>query len=324
MPASTEPQSFLHPSHQEQFHQRWNHLTDRHVRTLAWLLDAPDLLDATAPEWSGRVASLGPVDQRTAEWLAQLDSSPQALHAYLGVQAFTRLGRYAEKLMAYFLESRNDLVAHGVQVRMGKNATIGEFDFLLRQGEDLVHWEFATKLYLLESSGRGHRADYFVGPNLADTLGAKVRKIMDQQLTLSQHPAAQAHLPEPIARAQALVKGWLFYHGQTPLAALPEGISLAHCRGFWCPLEETAGLKSERYVVLPRLDWLAPAKTRHEDAVDYAELRLMLETHFAGNTSPVLVALLQPCGDVLLEIDRGFIVPDDWQRRAAIRIAKVS
>ncbi|HEX7634981.1 MAG TPA: DUF1853 domain-containing protein, partial [Noviherbaspirillum sp.] len=54
MRAPTDPL----PSHQAQFHRRWNHLNDPHVRTLAWLLDAPDLLDPQAPQWQGRIASI--------------------------------------------------------------------------------------------------------------------------------------------------------------------------------------------------------------------------------------------------------------------------
>lgn len=305
---------------QAQFHQRWNRLNDPHVRTLAWLLDAPDLLDPQAEEWRGRIATLGPVAPDTYEWLAALDRTPQQLHAYLGLHPFTRLGRYAEKLLAYYLEHQKLLFAHGVQVRAGKNETIGEFDFLLHHGDALVHWEFATKLYLLESSGHGRQADYFVGPNLADTLGAKVRKIMDRQLTLSQHPAAQVHLPQPIAAAQALVKGWLFYHGRTPLPEHPQGISQAHCRGFWCSLGEVEQLTAAHYAVLPRLSWLAPAKTAAGNVMDKASLQQTLSSCFADNAAPVLVALLEPHGEHLLETDRGFIVPDDWRSRAEMRI----
>jgi uncharacterized protein len=316
MPTPTEQPA---ATFQQQFHQRWNFLNDPHVRTLAWLLDAPDLLDPNAPEWHGKIASIEPVDETTCGWLAALDRAPEQLHAYLGIQPFTRLGRYSEKLMAFYLEYRQLLFAHGVQVTAG-NATIGEFDFLLRQGDALVHWEFATKLYLLESSGHGHQADYFVGPNLADTLGAKVRKIMDRQLTLSQHPAAQPHLPQPVMAAQALVKGWLFYHGQTPAPVQPRGISHAHCRGFWCPLEEVERLPAQHFVVLPRLSWLAPAKIAHQEGIGKAELKTRLTAHFKSNSTPALIAVLEPVGDCLLEIDRGFIVPDDWRHRAELRI----
>jgi uncharacterized protein len=316
MPATTDP------SFQAQFHQRWEHLSDPHVRTLAWLLDAPDLLDPHAAAWHGRVATLDPVDDNTVDWLSSLDHAPQHLHAYLGLQPFTRLGRYAEKLMAFYLEHQGVLHAHGVQVRAGKNDTIGEFDFLLRRGDALVHWEFATKLYLLESSGHGHQADYFVGPNLADTLGAKIRKIMEQQLSLSQHPAAQFHLPQPIVAAQALVKGWLFYQGQTPLPVRPQGISQAHCKGFWCALAETDMLVGDRYMVLPRLEWLAPAKATLAQTLDASALREVLYAHFSESVTPILVAVLEAKGNYLLERDRGFIVPDDWRSRAGARVER--
>nr|WP_308622168.1 DUF1853 family protein [Massilia sp. Se16.2.3] len=38
------------------------------------------------------------------------------------------------------------------------------------------HIEFATKFYLLQGEA-GDRFDALVGPNLADSLGAKMRKI---------------------------------------------------------------------------------------------------------------------------------------------------
>lgn len=317
MPTPTE-----HPAerYQAQFHRRWNHLADPHVRTLAWLLDAPDLLDAQAPQWQGRIASFAPVDEATDEWLAELDRTPQALHAWLDLQPLTRLGRYAEKLVAFYLQHRGLLFAHGVQVRADKNETIGEFDFLLRRGDALVHWEFATKLYLLESSGHGSHADYFVGPNLADTLGTKVRKIMERQLSLAQHPAARLQVPLPIVAAQALVKGWLFYQGSTPPSCHPDGISRAHCKGFWCALKDLEMLEAEAFAVLPRLSWLAPAKLAPEQVLDKATLADMLSRHFAADGSPVLVALLQACGEQMLEVDRAFIVPDDWRDRAEVRV----
>lgn len=308
-------------TYQSYFHRRWDRLDDPHVRTLAWLLDAPGLLDPDAAQWEGRIATLGPADKNTEDWLAAVDRAPEALHTYLDVQPFTRLGRYSEKLMAFYLERQSLLVAHGVQVRDEGHETIGEFDFLLRQGRALVHWEFATKLYLLESSGHGRHADYFVGPNLADTLGAKIRKIMDRQLFLSQHPAARQYLPQPIASAQALVKGWLFYHRKTPLPELPQGIAHAHCRGFWCALREMDCIDAQHFLVLPRLNWLAPAKVAGQQALDRDALKVALAAHFSRVRGPALVAVLAPHGNHMLEVDRGFIVPDDWRGRAGARVA---
>ena len=223
------------PGCQRQFHQRWSWLNDPHVRTLAWLLDAPDMLDASAPMWQGRIAGLGPDAALEArDWLAALERDPATLHARLAVHRYTRLGRYAEQLLSFYFTHLGILEGQGIQVRRGSQ-TIGEFDFLLRQQNGLVHRELATKVYLLRSSGEGvRRADYFVGPNLADTLGAKMSKIIERQLSLSSHPSAASALPGPVVEAGALVKGWLFYpEGEEVTGAALPGLSPAHCRGSW-------------------------------------------------------------------------------------------
>lgn len=321
MPAPQPLTEGLPTTCQQRFHLRWGHLRDPHVRALAWLLDSPDLLDPAAPQWSGQVASLMvPLPPATVAWLAALDDAPQALHDYLAIQPFTRLGRYAERLMAFYFTAQGILRAHGVQVRSAANETIGEFDFLLQQGAELLHWEFAIKLYLLEPTGAGQAADYFVGPNLADTLGNKMHKIFSRQLMLSQHPAAQSSLPQPVARAQALLKGWLFYHRHADEAFAAPGIAAGHCRGFWCELAEVGALDVQRALILPRLSWLAPARVAPQETLDRDALRDALAEHFAHDSMPLLVALLQDDGDAAIEIARGFIVPDDWRARAEHRM----
>jgi len=309
------------PAFQSRFRQQWAHLDDPDVRALAWLLDSPEMLDPQAFQWQGKIATLPSGAARAAcPWLEGLDRNPASLHDYLAVRPFTRLGRYAEKLLAFYFERQGILAASGVQVRSEKNETVGEFDFLLHGAEGLVHWEFATKLYLLESSGAGHEADYFVGPNLADTLGLKMRKILERQLSLSSHPSALPHLPAPVVSAQALVKGWLFYHDADMAAGIPSGVNPGHCRGFWCALEEFEKLEAERFVILPRLRWLAPVKARMEETLDGAALHDALSAQFARDSMPVLVALVDSDGAVAHEFDRGFIVPDDWRNRAGDRV----
>ncbi len=318
MPAapSTDPDA----SFQAQFHSRWNHLNDRHVRALAWLLYAPDLLDRQAPQWHGKIARLPPTSDDGA-WLAALDRAPQALHAYLEMQPLMRLGRYAEKLMAFYFRHRGILVAHSLQVQDDNSTTIGEFDFLLRDGRDLVHWEFATKFYLLETGEAAHGPGYFMGPSLADMLSAKMRKVLERQLALGQRPAAQRYLPQRLAAAQALIKGWLFYPAGARQPQASSGLSAAHCRGFWCVLEELDRQPGEHYALLPRLGWLAPAKIDGPECIGRAALQDRLAVYFRQHRAPALVALLAWHGTVALEVRRGFVVPDDWQRRARERIA---
>lgn len=318
------------PDFQAEFERRRGHLNDPHVRDLAWLLDSPDLLDAGAPQWRGKIASLfdhqGPDIDR---WLIELDRAPEELHSLIQSHAFARLGRYSELLMAFFFRHKEILHAHGLQVRAGKNDTIGEFDFLLWRSTGLnspvlLHWEFATKFYLLETSGSGCGVDVLVGPNLADTLGAKMRKILDRQLSLSNHPAAEILLPQPIAAAQALVKGWLFYPRNEHAAdadaaadATNDSVAAAHCRGYWCALAEAGDLPGDCYRILPRLSWLAPARAPLNECIDKTGLLEALHAHFASDTLPVMVATMARRGDFAVETARGFIVPNDWRRRAS-------
>jgi len=297
-------------SYQALFENRWPHLTNPHVRALAWLLDAPDLLDPHSPHWEGRIASLGPVSPATANWLAALEQDPAPLLAALGSKHYSRLGLYAEKLMAFYFKEHGQLHAHGLQVRADRTDTIGEFDFLLNEGDHLVHLEFATKFYLLDANSTADDFNGLIGPNLADSLGAKMRKIFDKQLSLAGHPAAQALLPLPVARAQALVKGWLFYpNGVTPM----QGITQQHCHGFWMTQAQAQDLPDQQYAIMPRLHWLAPLKTR--DSIDKPQLLAALQDAAA----PVMVAALQEKGEWLVEERRGFVVPDDWRAQAAQR-----
>ncbi|AVR96345.1 DUF1853 family protein [Pseudoduganella armeniaca] len=326
MPAGADATDFT--SCQARFARRWGHLTRPHVRALAWLLDSPDLLDPAASEWQGRVAASGPPDAATVAWLARLEADPAPLDAALGARHYSRLGLYAEKLMAFYFAQRGDLVAHGLQVRAANNGTVGEFDFLLDTGAGLRHIEFATKFYLLDSVDAGGDFDQLVGPNLADSLGRKLRKIFGQQLELARHPAAQALLPQPVVAAQALVKGWLFYpEGAAP--PLP-GIGPAHCRARWHTLAGFAAVPEERHIVMPRLQWLAPLMVLARPAQDgtlpptppalpRAQLLAVLEQKFALDRSPVMVAAVREEGDWLVEETRAFVVPDDWPQRAAER-----
>lgn len=314
-------------SFQARFERRWAHLTRPHVRALAWLLDAPDLLDPGSPHWQGRIATLGPVTQATADWLAALERDPAPLDAALGARFYSRLGLYAEKLMAFYFAQHGLLVAHGLQIRAARNDTVGEFDFLLREQGRLLHWEFATKFYLLDCADGRHaddgRFNCLIGPNLADTLGAKMRKILDKQLALASHPAAQPSLPQAVDSAQALVKGWLFYpadHAGTAPARSMAGIAALHCHGFWSVLAQLAPCAGERFIVMPRMHWLAPLKAPLDTpALAVAELVSLLRDQFANAPAPVMVAAVCEQDGWWVERRRGFIVPDDWRAQAVAR-----
>ena len=296
--------------YQRRFERRWGHLTRPHVRALAWLLDAPDLLDPASSYWNGQIASLGPVTSDVAAWLDALQADPAPLDCALGTKFYSRLGLYAEKLLAFYFEQHGLLQAHGLQVQVNRNQTVGEFDFLLKHDDRLLHWEFATKFYLLEGRPDAGVFHHLIGPNLADTLGLKMRKILDKQLALSAHPAAVTLLSRPVDRAQALVKGWLFYqHGEVRAM---DGISHDHNHGFWCTAAQVQG---GRYVILPKLQWLAPFKGRDVEVFDMVSLQARL----ADEAQPVLVAAVEQVDGWEVETARGFVVPDDWTQQAVAR-----
>ena len=143
-----------------------------------------------------------------------------------------------------------------------------------------------------------------------------MRKIFDQQLSLAEHPAAQSVLPQPVDAAQALVKGWLFYHRGDALAGTSIGVDGGHCRGFWCEMSQADQLSIRHGAILSRLAWLAPARLAEDVLLDGATLLDRLAQHFSVERTPVLVAIMERAGDTAIEIERGFIVPNDWADRA--------
>ena len=305
-------------NYQARFARAWSRIGNPHVRALAWLLDSPGLLDPGHPHWNGKIATLPEPDGALRDWLFGLDADPSPLDAALGGKTYTRLGLYAEKLIAFYFQTQGSLVAHGLQVRAAHNDTVGEFDFLLDAGGGkALHIEFATKFYLLEGVWPD-QLDSLVGPNLADSLGQKMRKITSKQLALAKHPAAQAVLPRPVERAQALVKGWLFYPRGT-VSGL-DGLDPQHCRGTWCSAGELGELEGEWFIPLPRMQWLAPYRT--DDAASLLSRDALAERvadHFSVPAMPMLVASMREDGGAWIECERAFVVPDDWRGRAASR-----
>ncbi|MFZ6658855.1 DUF1853 family protein [Undibacterium sp. TJN19] len=306
---------------QADFHCQWQHLKNSHVRALAWMLTAPVLLDRDCGLWQDKIALPLVADkQALQDWVNALDQNPEGLIDLLHQHPSRRLGLYAETLFEYFLSSHQMLYAHGLQVHnKGKN-TVGEFDFLLYADGGLKHLELATKFYLYHKAARMHQPESlsglydYLGPNLADSLAAKMQKIVSQQLQLSQHPLAQDLLPQAVVSAQALVLGWLFYRdGDQPgVDTHAEGIANDHCQGFIWTHSELAVMDFQHGLILDRLDWLAPAQVEQGRAHDKAKIISGLHAHFQIANTPVMLALMQENQALMQEYSRGMVVPDSW------------
>jgi hypothetical protein len=148
-----------------------------------------------------------------------------------------------------------------------------------------------------------------------------MRKILDRQLALGEHPAAQALLPQPLSAAQALVKGWLFHRRGAQLDLHPLGIAENHCRGWWCTLSEIETHMDAVGTILPRITWLAPARLSLAQGLEISDLKQQLHQHFEHDGMPLMVASLRREGDEWFETERGFVVPDAWPQQAVKKIS---
>ena len=309
---------------------QWEALRQPAVRDLAWLLFSADLLRAQPPVGIVARAFETPDElAATIAWLHALDAEAAALQHAIAAARVTRLGRYAECLLAWFLQHGPTarLIAANVPLRRA-GLTLGECDFLVQtQAGRRLHWELAVKCYLHAGDGRAQLADY-VGPNLQDRFDLKLSHLLDHQLPLSARAefATLGHVGpwEP----QMFIKGWLFYpqgqgHGQDPTSNEPAGIDPAHARGWWTTRTDWpafAAGHAQAWRVLPRLEWLAPR--RHEPGVAEAEgiafvEALSLGERVAHQNSPTMVAAFWIDSEGRwVERSRGFIVPDDWPQKA--------
>ncbi len=235
-------------------------------------------------------------------------SNPVAINQK-STQPTQRLGKYAERLLEYFLRfgPTHQLIASGVQLRdplkNGGNGkrTIGEIDFLLKNAQgEYLHWELAIKFYLCHAQGQLAQPMEFVGPNRAYTLHRKLNTLFQSQLT-HQPPDPWS---EHTWKHQAFVKGWLFYRwGEVaPQCAV---LNPLHCKGWWIDYHQLGNLPEGQYVILNRLDWLPPHQCKHQNTLDRITLLETLEQMKSVEPSQaILIACVDSNGH---ELNRGFI-----------------
>lgn len=297
-------------------------LRDPTVRDLAWVIGSPGLIEAAHPAYLGRVVDdswCSAQLQASAAWLAKLDLAPLPLHNFIAARPTRRLGHYFEALISYWLLHMPDteLIASNLQVQDAQR-TLGEYDFLFRDASAAVcHWEAAVKFYLQVEPLAEQRA--FIGPGTRDRLDLKLERVFQHQLLLGNTHAGQQALPPGLLldKAQAFIKGYLFYHAATCKPAPASGVSAAHLSGWWVrharekiPQDST----ESGWLILPRMRWLAPARLADDiNVMNYATLAIHLEQHFSTSTEALLVIeLLRATTGEWHEKSRGFVVCSTW------------
>ena len=293
------------------------------VRDLAWVMLSPcllsDSLDVVADNFCQSLY------EQNRDWLQFMDKNPEPLIEWLRANKSHRLGYYFEHLVAFWLQQRiaKEYFASHVRVFEEKR-TIGEFDFLFKTNasDQLIHWETAVKFYL-HYQARDEKV-WWYGPNAQDRLDIKLDRVFNHQLKLGESPQGRALLKEKgfeNVRSQTFFKGYLFY----PVASdwkhphsLPDAIARGHLKGWWTNID-TLTLPSyqagDRWVVLSRLQWLAPKFIQQEQAsslMDSQQLIGFLKQHFKQRQQALLLAQMVPGENAWHEKTRGFVVGSTW------------
>ncbi len=283
------------------------------VRNLAWVLSSPPLLARHDPDvhWLEPAWFTGITDAYR-ERLAELDRDPAPLTAALAGLTDHRLGSHFEALWRFWLNDnpRYRLLHANLAIREPQR-TIGEFDFLVQDRETgkVLHWEVAVKFYL--GSGDTLQLHNWWGPARRDRLDIKTARILEHQSQLSKHPAARQLLQElklEVDETWLMVKGRLFYPSGSENQA-PVDACATHLRGFWMTRSALASRSTARWLELGPDQRLAPlAQNSAVAGVTGAALADEWEHRFPQY--PVCLARVEAG----VEIERGFIVPDDWEQ----------
>ncbi|MCW8125755.1 DUF1853 family protein [Microbulbifer halophilus] len=282
-----------------------------HWNNLLWAVTAEDIARDSDLPWlpHERGESLTAYFSRTdvRERLApELES---ALHRHDEQQKNTRLGAYFENLWEFAFRHHPDyeLLHRNLPLR-AEGRTLGELDFIVRHlpAGAMEHWEIAVKFYLQVD------AEHWVGPGLRDRLDIKLARMRDHQLPIVHRAPVDTILQRlgiRIERQWTLMPGRLFR---------PLGEALASGAGYWWATLDTFRQaycrEPLRWAVLPKRTWLAELRgqVRGSESCDELASRLRGE----GGNTPVCAAAL----DGGREIERGFIVPDQWHRAALERL----
>ncbi len=297
------------------------------LRDLAWTLTSPSLLLDAGIAQRHPLAGSHWADnpERLAAWLTHLDQQPAPLQYWLQSSHNQRLGHYYERLWQFALQQAPGvrLLAANLPVRKGQ-LTLGELDLLLEDRDGVHHLELAVKLYL-GCPPLTEQWQRWIGPGREDRLDRKLNHLRQHQLQLAQSHAARQllrSLATDTVNAAAWLGGYLFRPWQVPVAG-PAGANPEGPSGDWlhrAQLDDYVQQNAEcRWVLLERLQWLAPADCSNQSCHPINDLPAWWDTLPQQPPRPQLIALLDSTHDGhWQEVRRSFICADDWASAAAL------
>jgi uncharacterized protein len=299
---------------------------------LRWLLLSPPLLNPEYTEFTQKIVLHDATEVAQIDiWLQGLEAPEQrekliAWMASKPAKQIVRLGRYAEHLVEFYLRfgPLERLVAANLQIRAAALAmqrkdftTLGEVDFLLRDTDDKpFHWELAVKYFVCRNIAKP-RVDDLVGPDSAETFDQKIDKVMGKQLVQTPPSPYDQTMWQP----QAFTRGWMFYRSGKDIPVIAE-LATNHLKGFWVEHKDLTELVNGHYYIVPRARWLSPVALSNDLAAELIDLSTLhakslsiWANQIALSRWPggVLVARVEAANGGWREVERGFIMPDNWQ-----------
>ncbi len=290
------------------------------VRHLAWMCNAPQLLDCTLSFYPSRH-----LPRNLLTTLRHWDAHPETGPVVLTAVPKPRLGLYFEELYECLLTHLLgfEVLARNLQIR-GTERTLGELDFVVRnpRTHEIEHHEVAVKFYLgvyRQESG----AIFWHGPNAIDRLDLKTRSLLEQQSqrTLLAETAAALKaqgIAQPVA-TRIFMPGYLFYPLLDPLdrgtsvrqLCLPPQVPTNHERGHWLYLAQARRRDTRDWIHLQKPHWLGPwVQTEAPDALATATTLNAIEA--TGTPRLFAHVSVDAVTNLWKETERFFIVPTDW------------
>ena len=262
----------------------------------------------------------------SADWFSELERYPEKLQALVEKQKDKRMGKLFETLWAAYLNDseRFEIVEHGLQIIDG-GKTLGEIDFIVvdKKTHKMLHWELAVKFYL--GIGDTRVWENWYGPAKKDRLDLKMNHLVDHQTKLSLHEATKKVLREKkikIDNSGVILKGCLFYpsnNGSSDNSAsgnqvndAPKFASSDHCKSRWLRLSDcgTSLKHDDVYYPLVGEGWMASLDSTQLE-MTYTQSEIINVMTNGKYRLPLLISVIKQG----LEVEKIFIVQDDWQQK---------
>lgn len=321
------------PSAPDILGHRFDHWQHPQVRDLAWLLEAPDLLQLNGLSRPS-LTELGLADPGTRQqFLCQLENNPEPLASTFGDVNKLKLGLYHEKLWQLLLSSApgTRLLANNLPI-IENRRTLGELDLLYscRDSGLPIHLELTAKYFLGLPEGPGAADDHarWVGPGCRDSLAMKSTHLTQHQLPIAHTPQAQVVLSDylgmcpPGRLSQRLATPGVLFYPLTGKLPAPREANPQHGKGTWLHWRKwrefiecfPAGMRGDW---LSKPYWLAPPPSHQ--LMPLAQLTHQLSQHFENDShqhpAPTHLVLRYPegyPGGIAHRWLRVFVVHNEW------------